>query len=90
MADPRNGLESLGINFLLAVQALAERAFTDPFQRGVHGSQQGSVTRFLTEVYQRRIRAIALVLAVVMLCGPLALFGRGSAGAHGAETVALS
>jgi hypothetical protein len=49
---------------------LTERALTDPFQRSVDRTQEGSVPRFLTKVKfsrQRRVGAIALVLAVVVL-----------------------
>jgi len=70
VANPWNGLQTLDVNLLLAVEALAERALTDPFQRGVDCTQERSVPRFLTKVKfsrQRRVGAITLVLAVVVL-----------------------
>jgi hypothetical protein len=81
MANPGNGLKALGIDLLLAVEALAECALADPFQCGIQ-SEQKLVTRFLTNVYfsrQRHVRAIALVLAVIVLCSPRFLVGLGEA-----------
>lgn len=75
-ANPWNGLQTLHVNLLLAVEALAERALTDPFQRGVDCTQERSVPRFLAEVYfscQRRVGPIALVFAVVVLLDPRTL-----------------
>jgi hypothetical protein len=39
IANPWNRLKPFGLNLLLAVEALAERALTDPFQRGIDGTQ---------------------------------------------------
>ena len=57
VANPGNGLQTLGVNLLLAAEALAKPTFADPFQRRVDCAQQRSVPRFLAEVYffcQRR------------------------------------
>jgi hypothetical protein len=70
IANPWNRFQALAVNLLPAVQALAECALIDPFQRGIDRTQQRPVPRLLTKIKlsrQRRVGAIALVLAVVVL-----------------------
>lgn len=73
IANPWDGFKALAVDLLPAVEALAKCAFTDPFQCGIYRSKPNSVTRFLAKIYfsrQRRVRAIALVLAVVGMRSP--------------------
>jgi hypothetical protein len=82
VANPWNRFQALGVYLLLAVETLAERALSNPLQRSVDCIQEGAVARFLAEVQlvcERRVCAIALVLAIVMLHSPSFLLGLGQA-----------